>query len=93
MNAKYTTLITLGRRADYQCLIRTEVKEYVYSTLCKDTALNVSSKKTAFDPQIPTTLPISLAEMCKHVEGCHSDNKTAFHSQFEVNSRAFQKLF
>lgn len=65
------------------------MKEYVYSTLDKDTSLNVSSKKTAFDPQIPITLPISLAEMCKHVEGCHSDNQTTFHSQFEVNSRTF----
>ena len=37
-----------------------------------------------FDPLIPVTLPVPLAEMSAYVESCHSDYNRAFHSQYEV---------
>ena len=65
---------------------RKEEKEDLYSLPSKKTSYinNLPCYEESFDHQIQTTLPVPLAEICTYVEGCHSENKSAFHSQFEV---------
>ena len=82
-------MYTLGKTVDYLYASVTKVKkddkDELYSTACKDVH-TASYMEIPFDHQIQTTLPIVLSEMCKYVEGCHSDSNNAFLTQFEVNS-------
>ena len=68
---------------------------YVYATVNKkkkntdetetiNCLYSTAHVETSFDPQIPTTLPVSLAELSDYVECCHDDSNKAFYSQFEV---------
>ena len=72
---------------------------YVYATVNKQKNKNKAEPvnclystahiETSFDPQIPTTLPVSLAELSDYVEGCHDDSNKAFYSQFEVHGNHY----
>ena len=57
------------------------------NTSTYDVINNVSSsvyKSSSYDPQIPSTLPISLDDLGTHVASCHSDGNAAFSEQYKV---------
>ena len=49
--------------------------------------INISSsvhKSSSYDPQIPSTLSISLDDLGTHVASCHSDGNAGFSEQYKV---------
>ena len=52
------------------------------STVSHPEAIGVEIQ--SYDPNIKTTIPVSLSELSSHVNKCHEENNNEFHEQYKV---------
>lgn len=85
--SQYTEVPSLAGAADTSAIYSSvATQEPTYANVEKDSkpSPHLPRGPPPFDPLIPLTCPVAVAELGVHVAGLHGDNNAGFNQQYQV---------